>query len=219
MAEILGEFWIFDRMNALEVQVASTREITLSEGPGARFAIWVQGCSLKCEGCFNPHFWGKKGGSKVTVDALLKQVLSARKRNPQIEGVTFLGGEPFEQAEPLARLAKNLQMNNLTTMVFSGYTLDELLDTKSRDYRARKEFLESIDLLVDGRYEKQNPDLQRPWVGSKNQTFHFLTDRYSHATLFEDTRDSLEITVFSSGLLQVNGWASSAQLENMLEGL
>lgn len=206
-------------MNASEVRIASTRAITHSEGPGARFAIWVQGCTLKCEGCFNPHFWGDKGGSLRSVDSLLNEVLMAKQTNPQIEGVTFLGGEPFEQAEPLAQLASAFQSNDLSTMVFSGFTLNELLDTNSKDYEKRKDFLSSIDLLVDGRYEEDNLDLQRPWVGSKNQIFHFLTERYAEETLFVDTRDSLEITVFSTGALQINGWASTAQLEDLLEDL
>ena len=206
-------------MSTMDVRVASLRSLTHTEGPGARFAIWVQGCTLKCSGCFNPHFWGSQGGTVIKTGSLLEEILKAKEKNPEIEGVTFLGGEPFEQAESLAILSQAIQSENLTTMVFSGYTLEELSDTTASEHGVRKEFLASIDLLVDGRYEKDNVDFERPWVGSKNQKFHFLTDKYQRETIFEDRRDSLEIRILSSGELHINGWASSEQLENLLENL
>ena len=203
----------------MEVRVASLRALTNTEGPGARFAIWVQGCTLKCSGCFNPHFWGSRGGTSMSTDVLLGEILRAKAKYPEIEGVTFLGGEPFEQAESLAILAKAIQSKDLTTMVFSGYTLEELTDPLHIEHGARKSFLESIDVLVDGRYEKENVDFDRPWVGSKNQEFHFLTEKYNRGNIFEGRADSLEIRILSSGEVHINGWASSEQLENLLENL
>ena len=202
-----------------EIVVAATRERTNREGPGARYAIWVQGCSLKCKGCFNPHFWSKQGGLIQDVDSLLQDVITARIKYPEIEGVTFLGGEPFEQAESLSELAKRLRDKDFSIMVFSGYTIAELMNTQSSDYRARLDFLNSIDLLVDGRYQQDNVDVDRPWVGSKNQEFHFLTERYSSDTIFKSVRDGLEITVMNSGEIRLNGWAADSQLENLLEKL
>lgn len=155
----------------------------------------------------------------MSTEALLEEILKAKAGNPEIEGVTFLGGEPFEQAESLAILAKAIQSKDLTTMVFSGYTLEELTDPLHIEHRARKAFLESIDLLVDGRYEKENVDFDRPWVGSKNQEFHFLTEKYNRGNIFEGRADSLEIRILSSGEVHINGWASSEQLENLLENL
>ncbi len=161
-----------------EIAVAATRERSMREGPGIRFVIWVQGCSLKCKGCFNPHFWSQHGGSSRDTDSLLHEVIAARIKFPEIEGVTFLGGEPFEQPEALAELSQKLQKLDFSIMVFSGYTLAELKDEKSSQYVSRLNFLSSIDLLVDGRYQQDNVDINRPWVGSKNQEFHFLTERY-----------------------------------------
>ena len=202
-----------------EISVAATREYSMREGPGIRYVIWVQGCSLKCKGCFNPHFWSQHGGSIKDVDSLLQEVIAARIKFPEIEGVTFLGGEPFEQAESLADLSHKLHKLDFSIMVFSGYTLAELKDEKSREYISRLNFLSSIDLLVDGRYQQDNVDTNRPWVGSKNQEFHFLTERYSEATLFRSAKDGLEITVMNSGEVQINGWATDSQLENLLEKL
>ena len=142
-----------------------------------------------------------------------------RDRYPEIEGVTFLGGEPFEQAEPLAELSSKLRDHDFSIMVFSGYTLSELKDPQSTEYKSRLDLLASVDLLVDGRYQKENIDTDRPWVGSKNQEFHFLTGRYSSETLFNSVRDGLEIKVLKSGEIQINGWATDSQLENLLEKL
>ena len=202
-----------------EIAVAATRERSMREGPGIRYVIWVQGCSLKCKGCFNPHFWSQHGGSSRDIDSLLHDVLAARIKFPEIEGVTFLGGEPFEQPEALADLSQKLQKLDFSIMVFSGYTLAELKDEKSSQYVSRLNFLSSIDLLVDGRYQQDNVDIDRPWVGSKNQEFHFLTERYSKETLFKSAKDGLEITVLNSGEVQINGWATDSQLENLLEKL
>ena len=202
-----------------EISVAATRESSMREGPGIRYVIWVQGCSLKCKGCFNPHFWSQHGGSIKDVDSLLQEVIAARIKFPEIEGVTFLGGEPFEQAESLAKLSKKLHERDFSIMVFSGYTLAELKDHQSSEYESRLNFLASIDLLVDGRYQQDKVDIERPWVGSKNQEFHFLTERYSEETLFKSVKDGLEITVLNSGQVQINGWATDSQLENLLEKL
>jgi len=202
-----------------EISVAATREYSMREGPGIRYVIWVQGCSLKCKGCFNPHFWSQHGGSIKDVDSLLQEVIAARIKFPEIEGVTFLGGEPFEQAESLAKLSKKLHERDFSIMVFSGYTLAELKDHQSSEYESRLNFLASIDLLVDGRYQQDKVDIERPWVGSKNQEFHFLTERYSEETLFKSVKDGLEITVLNSGEVQINGWATDSQLENLLENL
>jgi anaerobic ribonucleoside-triphosphate reductase activating protein len=202
-----------------EIAVAATRERSMREGPGIRYVIWVQGCSLKCKGCFNPHFWSQHGGSSRDIDSLLHDVIAARIKFPELEGVTFLGGEPFEQPEALAELSQKLQELDFSIMVFSGYTMAELKDEKSSHYESRLNFLSSIDLLVDGRYQQDNVDIDRPWVGSKNQEFHFLTERYSKETLFKSAKDGLEITVLNSGEVQINGWATDSQLENLLEKL
>ncbi len=207
------------QLNKRLLQIAATRETSLCEGPGVRFVVWVQGCTLKCKGCFNPHFWGQIGGSVRDVESVFEEIIAAKLENPKIEGVTFLGGEPFEQATPLAFLARMLQNRDFSIMVFSGYTMDELKDPTSSEFKERDDFITSIDLLVDGRYQEDNLDQVRPWVGSKNQNFHFLTDRYSPDSLFENVRDGLEITVFKSGELRLNGWATNTQLENLLEHL
>lgn len=192
------------------VRIGSIVERTRAEGPGLRFAVWAQGCSIRCPGCFNPHFWSSQGGTKVAPETLAGQAVSAG-----VEGVTLLGGEPFEQAGGFAMFAKTVRAAGLSVMVFTGYELEYL---KGRDAPAHAAaLLDSIDLLVDGTYQADKPDLVRPWVGSTNQRFHFLTDRYR---LLEDTLattpDRIELRVGTSGHVAVNGWAPVDLLDALL---
>lgn len=203
----------------LTLRIGSLRERTQSEGPGIRFAIWLQGCSLRCSGCFNPHFWNPSLGTAISVDTLLLQINDSIQRNPEIEGVTFLGGEPFEQSASLAVLAAEIQALGLSVMTFTGYSIDELKDPSHSDYSSRSKLLRYTDLLVDGRYESEKIDKVRPWVGSINQNFHFLSERYCAESLFVNTYDSIEINVSSQGTTRINGWTTSDSLERLLENL
>lgn len=201
------------------LRIGSLRERTQSEGPGIRFAIWLQGCSLRCHGCFNPHFWNPRLGKTISIKALLLKIDESVEQNPEIEGVTFLGGEPFEQSASLAVLAAEIQARGLSVMTFTGYSLYELQDTTHCDYVSRVNLLQLTDLLVDGRYEWDKIDKTRPWIGSTNQNFHFLSNRYSPEHLFINAYDSIEINVSPQGTTKINGWTTSDSLERLLENL
>lgn len=203
----------------LTLRIGSIRDRTRSEGPGIRFAIWLQGCSLKCLGCFNPHFWNPNLGTVISVDALFLQIKAAMERFPEIEGVTFLGGEPFEQSTSVAVLATKVKSLGLSVMTFTGYRFDELQDTSHSDFISRQDLLRHTDLLVDGRYETEKIDKVRPWAGSTNQNFHFLSKRYTPESLFTNAYDSIEINVSSEGTTKINGWVTSDSLEKLLENL
>src|SRR5688572_13495196 len=105
----------------LRFQIAQTVRCTEAEGPGRRFAIWFQGCPLRCPGCCNPEMLPFVGGQSVRLDDLLHQIVAA-KGGQGIEGVTLLGGEPFAHAEGAAELAERVQAAGLSVMIFSGYT-------------------------------------------------------------------------------------------------
>ncbi len=149
--------------------VAARLPDTEAEGPFLRYALWLQGCSLRCPGCCNPGMLPSEGGTVLGVEALRAEICAA----PGIEGVTLLGGEPFEQAGPLAELARGVRRTGLGVMAFSGYTLDEL-----RSRPGAGPLLAEIDLLVDGRYQATRRSDRRRFVGSDNQRVHFLTERY-----------------------------------------
>lgn len=180
---------------------------TRAEGPGLRFCIWVQGCSRRCPGCFNPETWAYEGGKEYPVEALLQWILTT----PDIEGITLLGGEPMEQAEELALLAKAVRLAGLSVLCFTGYTLEEIQNAGNADMHA---LLVQTDLVIDGPYVKEQRDLRRPWVGSSNQRYHFLTERYNIHDV-ENCRNRLEIRLDKDGKLILNGMVT----QNMINTL
>jgi anaerobic ribonucleoside-triphosphate reductase activating protein len=187
------------------LRVASWVDVTEAEGPGARFALWVQGCTVRCPGCCNPAMLDPAGGRAVSPAEVVREVAAARDR---IEGVTLQGGEPFQQAAPLAEAARALRALGLSVMVFSGYTLEELREAARRDPGVEA-LLAETDLLVDGRYQRERPERDRRWVGSSNQRFHFLSDRYRpgieriHPGEPETT---VELRIGGDGRVRRNGW-------------
>src|SRR5205085_1855774 len=124
----------------------------------------------------NPEMFDARRGDAVTVDALAARIAEAGARG--VEGVTFLGGEPFEQASELAAVARCAKAHAMTVMVFSGYTLEQL---RARDDAAA--LLAEVDLLVDGPYDQTQPEPAPPqgrrWIGSANQRMHYLTAAYT----------------------------------------
>ena len=98
---------------------------TNAEGPGQRSAIWLQGCSIHCPGCFNPHLWAEIGGTLDETSALAERFVTDAV-GAGVEGITLLGGEPFDQAAALATIAEAFRAAGLTVMTFSGYTLESL---------------------------------------------------------------------------------------------
>jgi anaerobic ribonucleoside-triphosphate reductase activating protein len=186
------------------LRVATIVADTEAEGPGRRFAVWVQGCSLRCAGCCNPEMFDERRGTAMSVDELAAQIPAG------VEGITLLGGEPFEQAAGCAEFARLAKARGLTVMVFSGYTHAELAERPD----AAPLFGE-IDLLVDGRYDRTKPEpappIGRRWIGSANQTMHYLTSAYSADDPRMRTSNTIEIRVSPRGVM-INGWPSADQL-------
>src|SRR6516162_1947668 len=161
-------------LSEVMLRVAQTVPFTEAEGPGRRFALWFQGCPLRCPGCCNPEMLPFEGGQAVTVAAVLEQVQAAAHEHG-VEGITLLGGEPLAHAAGAAALARALRARGLTVMVFSGYTLEE---ARRLPDPAVGELLARTDILVDGPYLREQPEARRRWIGSANQRIHFLSDRY-----------------------------------------
>jgi anaerobic ribonucleoside-triphosphate reductase activating protein len=190
---------------APHLTIAQIVPCTEAEGPGRRFAIWFQGCPLRCPGCCNPEMLPFTGGTSRSVADVLAEI--ERTRNEQaIEGITLLGGEPLAHAAGATDLARGVQALGLSVMVFSGYTIEqarELPDPHVVDLLAH------TDILVDGPYDRERPDTQRRWIGSTNQRIHFLTDRYRADDLCWRRPNTLEIRL-RGGELTVNGFPAPA---------
>jgi anaerobic ribonucleoside-triphosphate reductase activating protein len=182
-------------MDALRVAQVIPR--TESEGPGWRFAVWTQGCTLRCRGCCNPEMFPAQGGKLEDAGALAERAAASG-----VEGVSLLGGEPFEQATGCAAFAKAARGHGLSVMVFSGYTLEEL--------RTRADavgLLAECDLLVDGRFERDKLDASRRWIGSSNQRLHFMTTHYDPTDPRFRAPQTAELRL-ARGELVMNGWPS-----------
>ena len=177
---------------------------TRVEGPGLRFCIWVQGCHHRCEGCFARDTWDPDMGREVSVENVIAQLRGAE----GIQGITLLGGEPMEQAEGLCRVAEAARAAGLSVITFTGNTYEDLLARKDP---AVTQLMALTDVLVDGPYRKEEPEDTRPLVGSKNQRFLFLTDRYCQADM-DALRNAFEVRVDEKGRIQINGMGDLRKL-------
>jgi anaerobic ribonucleoside-triphosphate reductase activating protein len=183
------------------LQVAQIVPCTEAEGPGRRWALWFQGCPLRCPGCCNPEMLSFDGGERLALPAVVELVAEAVRRHG-VEGITVLGGEPLAHAPAAAALARAVRDLGLTVMVFSGYTLEE---ARSLREPAVAELLALTDILVDGPYLREQPETRRRWIGSANQRVHFLTDRYRADDPCWRLPNTLEIRLRGAEL-SVNGF-------------
>lgn len=136
----------------------------LTEGPGRRSVVQVAGCTLRCPGCYVPETHDPQGGISLTVNALWAE-LSAPDAAP-CDGVTVLGGEPFQQAAGLAALLRGLRERGQHTTVYSGYTLEQLRASPEPEVAAA---LSATDLLIEGPFVAALAQHAGAWRGSANQ--------------------------------------------------
>ena len=138
------------------------RKMDISNGPGVRVSIFMQGCQFHCKNCFNPETWDFNGGEEFTDDTI-KKVLDLCDKS-EVKGLSILGGEPMNPTniEGTTKLAKAFKEKypekNIWT--WSGYRYEDLKD---------KEVMKYIDVLVDGNYEDELHDPTLKWKGSSNQ--------------------------------------------------
>lgn len=161
------------------------RKMDVSNGPGIRVSIFMQGCTFNCIGCFNTETHDFKGGKEFT-DETISRVLELCSKE-YIEGLSILGGEPLhpKNIEGTTKLAKAFKEEypNKTIWVWSGFLFD-------RDLKD-KEILNYIDVLVDGQYkcELYSPILK--WKGSANQRVIDVQKSLKNEkiVLFEDEKE------------------------------
>ena len=153
------------------IRISGIVEESIVDGPGLRLVVFTQGCKHNCKGCHNPDTHSYTGGKLIRIDEILKQI----KENPLLDGVTFSGGEPFDQAEKLEILAKKIKEYNsdLNIIVYTGYYHEDLL---------KKEncvgLLNIIDTLIDGPYEEDKRSLELKFRGSSNQRIIELREHF-----------------------------------------
>ena len=146
------------------MKIAGTVQDSIVDGPGFRFTLFTQGCPHHCPGCHNPQTHDFTGGTEMSTDEIIQKLLS----NPLTDGITFSGGEPFEQASDCAVIAAAARENGLNVWCYSGYTFEELL-TKAQNDAGIMELLSLTDVLVDGKFILEEKSYNVPWRGSRNQ--------------------------------------------------
>jgi len=167
-------------------------------GPGNRFVLWTQGCSKGCSECFNPETWSNaiyKEFSPIELFELIK--------NFEVDGITISGGDPLEQEDELLELLMLLSTMRLRkgVILFSGFTRAEISSNIIRE-----KCLSYIDVLIDGRYEK-NLKVDFSLKGSSNQEFYFFSNKILSDELHFDQEieiSSLEGDIMMTGFPNIS---------------
>jgi anaerobic ribonucleoside-triphosphate reductase activating protein len=185
----------------IDFQVAQIVPCTEAEGPGKRFALWFQGCPLRCPGCCNPEMLPFTGGNRLTLADISAQVTDAANTHG-LEGITLLGGEPLAHANEGLALAQYAHELGLNVMLFTGYTLEE---ARALPDPTVGQLLAETDILVDGPYIREQPETKRRWIGSANQRVHFLSGRANANDPRWLLPNTLEIRLID-GAVSINGF-------------
>ncbi|WP_186428704.1 anaerobic ribonucleoside-triphosphate reductase activating protein [Clostridium sp. BSD9I1] len=147
------------------LQIAGFLDNSLTNGEGLRSVVYVSGCNHKCKGCHNEAMQDYDYGDKVLIEEVLQRI---KDNIPVVKGVTFSGGEPFEQAQVLSRLASEIRKLDLNIWCYTGFTFEEITNDTSNN-KQWMELLNQIDILVDGRFEEGKKDRKLKYKGSSNQ--------------------------------------------------
>lgn len=148
----------------IRLAIPEIQKDSIVDGEGIRSVIWTQGCLHNCPGCHNPETHSFKEGFLIDIEEIKKQI---EKLEGQ-DGITFSGGDPMEQASACAVLAEYAKGLGFNVWCYTGYTFEELMG-KSEYFPNIKNFLENIDVLVDGRFLIKEKSYDVTFRGSKNQ--------------------------------------------------
>ena len=185
-------------MSEIFLNVSSTMSRSRANGPGVRAVIWVQGCTIGCRGCYSASTHPHKSSSLHHPSEIAEWLQSI----PDIEGVTFSGGEPFEQAAAVVKTINSIRENmgsDFSVFVYTGYAIEFLRKSNDRNVH---DLLNAIDILSAGPFDYKLRNETLLWRGSSNQSLHFLTNRYNAFQIEEWSKISPleEITLRSDSI-------------------
>lgn len=146
----------------MKFRIHGTAEDSIVDGPGIRFAVFVQGCPHHCPGCHNPESHAFDGGREATTEEIIAQM----KNNPLLDGLTLSGGEPMCSPEACAELAEAALEMGLDVWCYTGFTWESLMAEQDP---ARMKLLRAVSVLVDGPFLQEERSLELTYCGSRNQ--------------------------------------------------
>ena len=203
-------------MNDLLLNVSATMSRSRANGPGVRAVIWVQGCTIGCPGCYSAPTHPHTAASLIRPAEISQWLLSI----PNIEGVTFSGGEPFEQSAAILETIKLVRKRSpaFTFFAFSGYPYQELLSSTDRSVT---ELLHNCDMLSTGPFVAKLRDKSLLWRGSSNQELHYLSNVYESSMEAQWVLESPteEYSVQNEGIQFTGFGGKSSKVLRMATGL
>lgn len=153
------------------MRIANIEDVSLSNGPGVRTCLYIQGCPFHCKGCFNPETWDFNGG--LTWNKEVKEKLWKYLNHDYIAGLSILGGEPLDigNIEEISKLTVKFKRDfpNKNIWIWTGNRLEDMERFFTNGKRDLLTFLEPIDFIVDGLFVENLKDPSLKWRGSSNQ--------------------------------------------------
>lgn len=150
---------------------ATIKNCDIANGPGVRISLFVSGCTHHCKGCFNEVAWDFDYGQPFTSETI--QTILDMMKPSYIKGLTLLGGEPFEPQNqgPIVELLRQVKKTypDKSIWAFSGYLFEKITSHTLGDWAVTREFLSSLDVLVDGPFVEEKKNLALRFRGSENQ--------------------------------------------------
>ncbi|WP_298328362.1 4Fe-4S single cluster domain-containing protein [uncultured Dokdonia sp.] len=187
----------------MEIGISRVHYPVTTLGPGNRIGIWLQGCSIHCEGCISMDTW-QFNVNKVSLDEL-KKVLNLWL--PQCDGITISGGEPFDQEAQLIEVLNFLKPYSKSILLYSGYSFSHIENKQPIQNRL-------IDVLISEPYDHTKSQTKR-LLGSDNQKIHFLTtlgERDFRAYLEQPSTKKLDVQIVGDTV-----WMAGIPLNGMKE--
>ena len=165
-------------------------------GNGKRYVIWVQGCDLACEGCWNQQTWSFENKILKSAEDVFQDIVESLEN---IDGVTFSGGEPFLQAEELSQLARMIKTEtNLSIQIFTGFNKEELVN------RHELELLKYTDILIAGRFNEK--------LSNNNQTLYLLNE---DCEMWNFNNSDVEIEIDGDLNLKITGYPTNRLIKDI----
>ena len=174
-----------------DMRVARIIHGSYVNGPGQRNVLWVQGCTIGCEGCFNTHTWESKKGALMSIDEVVKELLEYKVGYPG--GLTVSGGEPMEQwsaVKETIRMFRDANGAKVSVLMFTGWTRDMLVQRVGYE-----ELCEYVDVAVAGPYMGRDPErtVAAGLVTSGNQEVIILTNAHTLEEIMKPAEYNIEI--------------------------